>query len=346
MRKHAVRLVAPVAVLTACVSDTTEPTVSSRFGTLVDSPIGAAGDNPIRPIGLFGSELVNFETCDAFLNHVKRVAAEQIGPWGFEGEGWFGASPATTAAAAASAQDSVGASMLRPGVDYSTTNVQELEVDEPDIVKTDGKRILALAGGILYYTDVSSGPPELVSGLPLLSWGTTDLWYHQMFMSGDSALVLASTHSYSGRVTTLVLQIDLSEPERMRLANTLVVDGELIAARLVGDRVALALTFEPRLSDEFDYSASHSEPEKSRAEEINRQVIAESTLEDWAPSYVLNRGPDESATRGIMIDCSAAYDLGFVSVDEPGCAAQESHPLGERRQNSFVDSPDRLWNQA
>ena len=308
MRKHAVRLVALVAVLTACVSDTTEPTVSSRFGTSVDSPIGAAGDNPIRPVGLFGSQLVNFETCDAFLNHVKRVATEQVGPWGFESEGSFVASMVTAATTtAATRQDSVGASMLRPGADYSTTNVQELEVDEPDIVKTDGKRILALASGILYYIDVFPGPPELVSGLPLLSWGATALRYHQMFMSGDTALVLASTHSYGDRVTTLVLQIDLSEPERMRLANTLEVDGELIAARLVGDRVALALTFEPMLSDEFDYSASHSEPEKSRAKEINRQVIAESTLEDWAPSYVLNRGPDESATRGILIDCSAAY---------------------------------------
>ena len=328
MRKHAIRLVALVAVLTACVSDTTEPvsdtteptvstepvsditepTLSSGFGTLVDSPIGSEGDNPIRPIGLFGSQLVDFETCDAFLNHVKRVATEQVGPWGFESEGWFVASTVTAATTtAASRQDSVGASMLRPGVDYSATNVQELDVDEPDIVKTDGKRILALTGGILYYIDVSPGPPELVSGLPLLSWGTTDLWYHQMFMSGDTALVLASTHSDGGRVTSLVLQIDLSEPERMRVANTLVVDGELIAARLVGDRVALALTFEPMLSDEFDYSASHSEPEKSRAKEINRQVIAESTLEDWAPRYVLNRGPDEPATRGVMIDCSAAY---------------------------------------
>ena len=320
MRKHAIRLVALVAVLTACVSDTTEPvsdttepTVSSSVSsrTLVDSPIGSEGDNPIRPIGLFGSQLVNFETCDAFLNHVKRVAAEQVGPWGFEGEGWSAATTtAAVATTAATGQDSVGASMLRPGVDYSTTNVQELEVDEPDIVKTDGKRILALAGGILYYIDVSSGPPELVSGLPLLSWGTTDLWYHQMFMSGDRALVLASKysyHPYSVRVPTLVLQIDISEPERMRVANSLVVDGELIAARLVGDRVALALTFEPKVSDEFDSSSRYSEPEKSQAKEINRQVIAESSLEDWAPRYVLNRGPDEPATRGVMIDCSAAY---------------------------------------
>ena len=253
---------------------------------------------------------MNFETCDAFSTTSSELRPNRSG-LGFEGEGWSAATTtAAVATTAATGQDSVGASMLRPGVDYSTTNVQELEVDEPDIVKTDGKRILALAGGILYYIDVSSGPPELVSGLPLLSWGTTDLWYHQMFMSGDRALVLASKysyHPYSVRVPTLVLQIDISEPERMRVANSLVVDGELIAARLVGDRVALALTFEPMLSDEFDYSASHSEPEKSRAKEINRQVIAESTLEDWAPSYVLNRGPDESATRGILIDCSAAY---------------------------------------
>ena len=300
MREQAIRLVALVVLLNACVSDTTQPTVTSTLGT-----VAAAA---VRPSGLFASELVEFDTCHAFLDHAKRVGVEQVGPWGFEGEGWLVASSVTSAAAApVTGQDSMGASMLSPGVDYSTTNVQELEVDEPGVVKTDGKRILALAGRVLYYVDVSSGPPGLVSELPLLSLGATDLWYHQMFMSGDSALVLASTHSYSGRVATLVLQIDLSEPERMRVANTLMVDGVLIAARLVGDRVTLALTFEPRVSDDFDYSSSHSEPEKSRATEINRQVIAESTLEDWAPRYVLNLGPDESAARGILIECSAAY---------------------------------------
>ena len=41
------------------------------------------------------------------------------------------------------------------GVDYSGTNVQEEGVDEPDLVKTDGKTLFALANGNLDAVDVT-----------------------------------------------------------------------------------------------------------------------------------------------------------------------------------------------
>ena len=59
MREQAIRLVALVVLLNACVSDTTQPTVTSTLGT-----VAAAA---VRPSGLFASELVEFDTCHAFL---------------------------------------------------------------------------------------------------------------------------------------------------------------------------------------------------------------------------------------------------------------------------------------
>ena len=39
------------------------------------------------------------------------------------------------------------------GEDHSTTNVQEGGVDEPDTVKTDGRRLFVVAGGSLHVVD-------------------------------------------------------------------------------------------------------------------------------------------------------------------------------------------------
>src|SRR4051812_8842445 len=42
---------------------------------------------------------------------------------------------------------------------FSTTNVQEEGVDEPDLVKTDGKTVFALAGTRLNAVSVTGGAP-------------------------------------------------------------------------------------------------------------------------------------------------------------------------------------------
>src|SRR6476620_37421 len=46
--------------------------------------------------------------------------------------------------------------------DFSATNVQEAGVDEPDIVKSDGSRIFAIAGSKLYAVDARAGKPRLL----------------------------------------------------------------------------------------------------------------------------------------------------------------------------------------
>ena len=57
--------------------------------------------------------------------------------------------------------------------DSSGTNVQEAGVDEPDIVKSDGSRIFAIAGGRLNAVDARADTPALLGSLALLR-GTPD----------------------------------------------------------------------------------------------------------------------------------------------------------------------------
>ena len=292
---------------------------------------------PSGPVGLFASQLVEYGSCPAFLDRLKAEALERVGPYGFgDGSHFFiwnradaaveeadmasasaeafteeasALAPATTALAAAPAAEEAAADSGgggSAGRDFSTTNVQEAGVDEPDLVKTDGRRILALAQGVLHYIDASSGAPELVSSLDLRSEGDDlEAWNHQMFLSGEAALLMASSYTDEGEVT-LVHQIDLSDPAAMRKVRTLSAEGRFISARLVGGRANLVLASDPGVRFEFLYPSSDSESAKNRAEMVNRLVIQESTLEDWMPFYTLSGGASPSS-EGMLVDCSKAY---------------------------------------
>src|SRR5213592_1633073 len=53
------------------------------------------------------------------------------------------------------------------GTTFSTTNNQEEGVDEPDIVKTDGRTIFAVAQGRLFAVDAEAAAPKVVGSLDL-----------------------------------------------------------------------------------------------------------------------------------------------------------------------------------
>ena len=369
MKKLTIWLAATALSAGACASEptaseTSPPPQTTVAAAVEDTAAGPVSDGtavtvfstpaPGVPAGLFASQLVEYDSCSAFLDRLKAEALERVGPYGFGGGSPFFGVPepaidapssaseealATTAAAPmaeaaeASADGAASGGGGSAGPAFSTTNVQEAGVDEPDLVKTDGRRILALAQGVLHYIDAASGAPELVSSLDLRSeGGDWEEWNHQMFLSGDSALLTASSYADRGEVT-LVHQIDLSDPSAMQKVRTLSAEGRFVSARLAGGRANLVLAYDPGVRFEFLYPSSDSESARARAEQVNRLVIQESTLEDWMPFYT-STGGASPLSEGMLVDCSKAYAprefsgfslLTVMAVDpdgiEPGAVA-------------------------
>jgi uncharacterized secreted protein with C-terminal beta-propeller domain len=180
-------------------------------------------------------------------------------------------------APAAAPQSAAGAAPTSGGgaaESFSTTNVQEAGVDEPDIVKTDGKRIFAFAGNTLHAVDVADGGARHAGALTFESGGSG----HQILIEGDTLLITysyfvaappepqpqtqpqpdAPTSSpppasaasappmyYGGKTVTRLAQVDVSDMGAMKVLRTLDVDGDLVDTRLVGSVARVVLTTTP-----------------------------------------------------------------------------------------------------
>jgi hypothetical protein len=278
-----------------------------------------------------------FDACSPLLEYVKGHALDLVGPYGL-GNGYWGGGPwfmeeMAMEDAAVPASGATRNSALQAGVDYSTTNVQEVGVDEPDIVKTDGTRILAVAQGVLYYVDVSGNTPKLMGSLRL-----EDGWAQEMLLAGDTLLVMSRTNQwdvpvrlapeiwnpdlpYYGSGISVLSQVDISDPGDMRVVKTLFVDGTYLSARMVGDTVRVVVDAYPT-GLEFVYPTGSGLRAEREAERANRKVIEESTIDNWLPYFVLEekRGNRTITTEGLLLECKQTFapeefsGLGTLSV--------------------------------
>ena len=317
---------------TTTVGPTTTLPGTSTVGPTTTLPIVELGDL------MFVSALVPFTACDDLLTYLWAEASARVGPYGLEGGGWYGGpmvrmalddvamampesvpmgggSDAPTASNAVATQADGGSSSLEAGVDFSGTNVQELGIDEPDLIKTDGNRILIVEDEWLHHVDVSGGTAVLTDSIELAGhWGS------EMLLDGDRLLVLAQTEGWGGEgggsdsidaavsrlvapgnyksLTTLV-EVDLSDPANLGIANTLTVEGRYVSARVVNGAARVVLTSGP---EQLPFVYPQNSAGEERATEFNRQVIAESVVADWLPSYV-HETADGTLTDGLLVDC-------------------------------------------
>ncbi len=188
MRNRTVRFGALIAALAmtavACNAGTAPSTTTGRNG----GPF-ITTDQPARPRGVLASfSLVPFNECETFLDYVISHAVDLVGPYGL-GSGfdyrWSGGDVVFESFAADDGGQEAAALSAPSSRDFSGTNVQVLGVDEPDMVKTDGERIVILAEGRLIVADVTGDEPRIVGTLQL-----ENLAVQNLFLSGDQVLSL------------------------------------------------------------------------------------------------------------------------------------------------------------
>lgn len=281
-------------------------------GVITGAADSGGGD---RPPTTQAVRLVSYDSCDHALAQMKEQALPHVGPYGFDfGANTYGA-PGDTRGPGQPRQggaegDSKVAAEAAPQAqqqDHSTTNVHEAGVDEPDLVKTDGKRVVSITDGVVRVMDVASRKQTAAIALDGVS-------ANQLLIDGDRALVMTGNNSIiydapsgvpklgdvpGGRDPSygseLVL-VDLTGAGR--ILGRLAVDGTYLDARQVGDVARVVVHSAPRL--QFRYPEDNANPMSSST--ANKDVIEHSSIQDWLPRYQLSVGA--ATTSGQLTACA------------------------------------------
>jgi hypothetical protein len=291
--------------------------------------VGATdGDPPRRTVGAQGISLVAYDTCAAALNEMKARVLPHVGPYGFD-TGNYAVDGDVAVQAEGDSADG-GARAAAPGEpapqkdqpqDHSTTNSYEAPADEPDLVKTDGKRVVSVADGVLRVVDVASR--KQTAAVPFANGHAS-----QLLLSGDRALVMVGdgmpmiansgiapgepvpgkpmppgtppdtpTDTPTSIVGSQLVLVDLTGAGTV--LGTLIVDGSYLDARQIGSVARVVVRSAPRFG--FAYPQYRENPAAMVLR--NKAVVENSTIADWLPRYELTTGG--ATTSGQLTDCAA-----------------------------------------
>jgi uncharacterized secreted protein with C-terminal beta-propeller domain len=249
--------------------------------------------------------LHRFASCGQLLAYAKKQTSRRVIPWA------FGRIAGPTPPPAPPPPPGVPAPRSARGgfapIDHSQTNVQEVGVDEPDLVKTDGKHLFAVGEDKLQA--IAVGPhPRFVDSLPLRAGAE-----HQLLLHGDRVIVL----SRGGPVIfplriglgyapffdkTILTEVDVRDPSSMRVLSRIELDGGYASARLIGGTLRVVLV--AQLPRELKFEPPRPGETQAQAIERNRAKVARSRLANWLPSRVRTNVRTKSRVRRPLVKCS------------------------------------------
>ncbi len=268
--------------------------------------------------------LTPFESCDALLDHLRTEALDRVGPYGLEGEGYYGPIALDDMD---SAEDGSVRSEALPGspvptstIPTSGTNTQEAFVDEPDIVKVTPDRMVLVDDDVLRIVDLTGDQPVARGTVRLPGWG------QEILVVGDRVLAIGgneeayyaddiatTTWAPYGAISSVLSEIDISDPDAPTIVHSLELDSAYLSARLVGETARVVVSA-AHPGFPFVYPSDDSAQARAIAEEANRRVIEEAGLDDWLPGATLD---DEAVD---AVDCATVQrpedfsGFGFLSV--------------------------------
>ncbi|WP_433326795.1 beta-propeller domain-containing protein [Spirillospora sp. CA-294931] len=286
---------ATLTLIAGCAGST------GRDGDAVDAP-------PMR--------LVSYSGCDDLLGGLRSATERQVGPFGLHGSLPPGAMADSGARGAAPNAAPGSASKEQSGTSqHSGTNVHEVGTDEPDQVKTDGRRIVALAGDGLRVIDAAS---RKVTGRLALTDPDRPgraTGQEQLLLSGDRALVIERGYPRYARSSdtpaaespvpsqgpqTRLTLVDLSGAPKV--LGSMTTRSDYLDARQNGSIARVVVKSSPQFT--FPRLPNGRTPEK-QATERNRKVVRSAPLEAWLPKIEVRNG--SAAARQYSVPCEQVH---------------------------------------
>ncbi|GAB7049234.1 beta-propeller domain-containing protein [Catenuloplanes indicus] len=285
---------------------------------------------PVSPAE--GLRLVSYDSCPGLYDTLRAAAAADVGPYGFAGD--------DVVMPADAARDGPApvpnGSDLAAGNAFSGTNTHERGVDEPDLIKTDGRRIVTVAvrNGVPVLRVVDAASRAQTGELRLTdAYGVSDL-----LLSGDRALVLTAPDApvsvpngfaedtrgwpvpQQSRLDLRLIDLTAAPRQIGRYA----MDGSLVDARQTGGTARVVVRSSPRIEFPLD------RPDV----DVNRRIVAEAGDDVWLPRFEVT-APDGSVTTGTVpcarVSRPASYDgvrmLTMLSFDLAATALADGTPV-------------------
>lgn len=263
-----------------------------------------------------GTRLQSFGTCGRLLGYAKQHLLPLLPT-----------APGATLTAPAMGGEARSAAPATPA--FSTTNVQEEGVDEPDLVKSNGSFLYVVRAGGLSVVDVRARRPRLVGTLPLEPNGSPEL-----LLYGDRLLVLSGGGGFAvgvpqggaframpiGPSRSSLTEVDVSDPSNPRVVRSLVLEADYVSARLVGSVVRIVTASGMPQVLPLAAPANGTPEAAAAALARNRAIVRSSRIRSWLPSYVVRGRRGETLVRRPLVQCRnvrrpASYSgLGLLTV--------------------------------
>ncbi|WP_242885038.1 beta-propeller domain-containing protein [Actinomadura litoris] len=288
------------------------------------APLASAATLPLLLAGCSGSSasddkavaappmrLVSYDGCDALLDGLRQATAERVGPFGLgvpEPYGPFATGDGGTEITKGAVPGPSPADAGRSAPQHSGTNVHEAGADEPDLVKTDGRRIVALAQGRLQVIDPATHKVAHTLGLPGGDGYRAASTSARLLLSGDRALVLTPRTPmvmYDGlrpragaedaprpgppRPQTVLTLVDLSGAPKV--IGSMTSDTVYVDARMTGSVARVVVRSTPRIDFPAPSRAPRAQQDSERkATERNREIVRKAPLDAWLPGFTVGEG--------------------------------------------------------
>jgi len=312
-----------------------------------------------RPAPAF--KLVSYKSCDELLSSLRTAAKRSVGPWGFGGTHLYsgtaaeGGMRADAAAPAAPAAAEKAAPVQ--GQDYSGTNTHEQGVDEPDLVKTDGRRIVIAINNWLHIIDAET--KREINRLRLES-GASDV-----LLKGDRVMVigpgrpkvqaesdLPGKPAVPYRAGTLIQLIDIRSAPKV--VDEYTIDASYVDARQVGGVARVVVRSTPAIA--FPQQQRRNPTTADRVAD-NRSAIDSAPIDAWLPTITVKGQskkvdcsdlnlPEEYSAASLVTLISFDLGAGSLSDGDPITVAADGNTVYGSGPNLYLahDQRWRGWN--
>ncbi len=284
-------------------------TASFSMGCELFSKGGSDVGNPVPAVT---GSMSTFESETELLDYLKKeFAGSAIPQEAYWGGPEFNAVPPrdTDGDAPAAGDDSEN---------YSDTNTQEQNVDESDMVKTDGTYLYVAGQDKVFIVDVGQ-PSAMSKASEVIVDGNVD----SLYLYNDILIILYRQNDWTGYTwdidifpgtdmigmpywiplesKTGILMVDVSTPTSPSTVKNTILDGQLISSRLTDGKLHIVQQYLPELP-QLDLYHDGTEEGRQRAVNTNEALLADLDLDDLLPGFEQLNIEEDTTASGRLVE--------------------------------------------